>query len=216
MEQIIAHEHFGSQNTSSKRLYKKGEVVYYEDTPSFGFFYVSKGTIKIFTQDSQGREVILRLAKTGDIFGHAFLFGQRNHINSAKAVEETECDFVEGVKFQSTIINNPGLGFMVMKKIGKELSLFQNRCVDLMKKNVRERLASYFYYMSLHHSENDEDGLKINVQLSREEIASIIGTANETAIRFISEFKELGLIREEDRFFHILDKERLANMGRLE
>lgn len=211
MEQILNYE---SENFSSKRLYKKGEVIYYEETPSFGFFYVSTGTVKIFTQDSQGREVILRLAKSGDIFGHAYLFGQRNHHNSAKAVEETECHFIEGTKFYSLLVNKPDIGFIVMKKIGKELHLFQNRCVDLMKKNVRERLASYFYYMALHHSEYNEMGLKIKLQLSREEIASIIGTANETAIRFISEFKEMGLIREEDRYFLILDKDRLASLGR--
>ena len=69
--------------------------------------------------------------------------------------------------------------------------------------------------MAMNHSEQLPKGLKIKIQLSREEIASIIGTANETAIRFISEFKEIGLIYEEDRFIYIRDKERLASIGRV-
>lgn len=215
MDQIIQHYQVGQESLASNRTYKKGDVLYNEDTPSFGLYYISKGTVKVYMTDRNGREVILRLATRGDIFGHGFLFGERNHKDSAKAMEETHCHFLDGNDFQNLMMKNPELGVEIMKKIGKELNLAQNRCVDLIKKNVRERLACYFYYMAKNHSDVNEKGIKINLQLSREEIASIIGTANETAIRFISEFKELGLIQEEDRFFHILDQDKIASIGRI-
>lgn len=215
MEHGIQDHQFESETVSNKRIYKKGEVIYYEDTPAFGFYYIKSGTVKIFSTDSVGKEVILRLATDEDIFGHGHLLGHKHHMNSAQAVEETICHFFDGNEFQRLMIRNPNLMGTVMKKIGEELSLIQDRCVDLMKKNVRERLASYFHYMTTHHSEKSEQGMKIRVHLSREEIASIIGTAHETAIRFIGEFKEMGLIREEDRVFYILDQERLRSMGKL-
>ena len=216
MEDLRQDHQFESETISNKRVYKKGEVIYYEDTPAFGFYYIKSGTIKIFSSDNSGKEVILRLATSGDIFGHGHLLGHKNHMNSSQAVEETTCHFIDGNEFQSMVLRDPNLMGLVMKKIGHELSLIQDRCVDLMKKNVRERLASYFHYMTTYHSEATEQGMKIRVHLSREEIASIIGTAHETAIRFIGEFKEMGLIREEDRVFYILDQEKLRGMGRLQ
>ncbi len=215
MDQIIQHYQMGQQNVANNRVYKKGDVIYNEATPSFGLYYISQGTVKAFMTDRNGREVILRLASKGDIFGHGYLFGERNHKDSAKAMEETHCHFLDGNDFQSLMSKNPGLGVEIMRKIGKELNLAQSRCVDLIKKNVRERLACYFHYMAKNHSEQNDKGTRIKLQLSREEIASIIGTANETAIRFISEFKEMGLIQEEDRFFHILDHDRIASIGRI-
>lgn len=216
MEELLQDHQFESETVSNKRVYKKGEVIYYEDTPAFGFYYIKSGTIKIFSSDNNGKEVILRLATSGDIFGHGYLLGQKNHMNSSQAVEDTICHFIDGSEFQTMMMRNPYLMGIVMKKIGHELSLIQDRCVDLMKKNVRERLASYFHYMTTYHSEPTEQGMKIRIHLSREEIASIIGTAHETAIRFIGEFKEMGLIREEDRVFYILDQDRLKGMGRLQ
>lgn len=215
MEQIFEGTDPEAGKIVTKKTYKKGDIIYYEETLSYGVFYLGRGTVKIFTQDSNGREVILRLASKGDLLGHGFLLGEKNHRNSAKAIVETDCYFIEGRQFKDLLQNRPELSAMTMRKIGNELTIFQNRCVDLMKKNVRERLASYFCYMAGHHSIRRDQDLKITLQLSREEIASMIGTASETAIRFISEFKELGLISEEDRYFHVRNIEKLQNIGRL-
>lgn len=215
MEQTIENYPFDNEGPSNHKLYQKGEVIYLKDTPSFGFYYITKGTAKIFTTDSNGREVILRLARAGDIIGHEFLMGEMKHTDSARALEETVCQFLDGNEFHDLMMSNPSMGLLIMKKMKEELELIQDRCIDLIRKNVRERLASYFYYMSEYHAERDEKGIRIRVHLSREEIASLIGTANETAIRFIGEFKEMGLIQEEDRIFHILDKPRLGQIGRI-
>lgn len=215
MEQIIDDYPFKKESTSNHKLYHKGEVIYYKDTPSFGFYYITQGTVKIYTTDNNGREVILRLARSGDIIGHEFLMGENSHTDSAKALEDTVCQFLDGHEFHDLMMNNPSMGLLIMKKMKEELELIQGRCIDLIRKNVRERLASYFHYMSEYHSHEDDKGIRIRVHLSREEIASLIGTANETAIRFIGEFKEMGLIQEEDRVFHILDKPRLRQIARL-
>jgi CRP-like cAMP-binding protein len=199
----------------TERIYKKGETLFHEGTPSFGLYWINTGTVKVFTADPDGREVILRLASAGDIFGHGYIFGEKLHPNSAKAIEETHCQFLDGNHFNVLMQKDSELSMIILRKIGKELLMSQNRCVDLIKKNVRERLACHFYYMAQHHSTQDRPGTKIRIQLSREEIAAMIGTTSETAIRFISEFKEIGLIYEEDRFFHILDVSRLAAIGRL-
>ncbi len=216
MEDLMSQYVLQSKNPATKKIYHKGEIIFHEDIPCFGLYYLTSGTVKIYTTDLNGREIILRLASKGDIFGHGYLYDEMSHSNSSKALEETTCHFIDGREFQALMEQDPKMSHIIMNKMGEELILYQKRCVELIKKNVRERLACYFHYMAEKHSEKNSRGIKIKLQLSREEIASMIGTANETAIRFISEFKELGLIEEEERFFHILDKDRLALMARPE
>jgi CRP-like cAMP-binding protein len=198
-----------------QRVFKKGEILYYENTPSFGLYCIESGTVKIISKDSKSREVILRLASEGDIFGYNHLIGEKLHKNTAKAVEDTRCYFIDEMALRDLMLNDPALSGEIMKLIGRELMDSHDRCIELIKKNVRQRLASYFRYMSHKHGVEVNGKIKIRVQLSREEIASIIGTASETTIRFISEFKELGLIQEEDRFFHIMNPEGLNSIGHL-
>jgi CRP-like cAMP-binding protein len=215
MEDFI-HDYLLQTLPSGKgKVYQKGEIIYHEDTPSYGLYYISSGTVKIYTSDQSGREIILWLASGKDIFGHRYLMDEKNHQESAKAVEESICHFIDGKDFQDKMQLVPELRQIIFQKIGKEIHHYQKRCVELMRKNVRERLASYFYHMTMNHGESTQDGFKIKIQLSREEIASVIGTANETAIRFISEFKELGLIVEKDRYFYIPDKEKIASLSEL-
>lgn len=197
------------------RKFSKGDTIYYDQTPSFGFYYISEGSVKIFTTDQNGREVIIRIATKGDIFGHEFFFGNRLNRGSVKAMENTLCQFLRGDDFTALMLKNSNLGLEMLKIIGLEMERMQDRYIDIVKKNVRERLASYFHYMAKNHSEPHQRGLRINLQLSREEIACMIGTANETTIRFISEFKELGLIKEENKYFHIIDYDKLLSIGKL-
>jgi CRP-like cAMP-binding protein len=195
--------------------FKKGEILYTEKSIANGLFWIVSGTVKIYSTDKDSREVILRLATNGDVIGHGFIFGNQIHTDSAKVIEDTRCLFLKEDDFQNLLQTNPGYALLLMKKFGKEIMWTQNRCIDLMRKNVRERLACYFHYMAQNYGIEDSLGTKVKIQLSREEIASMIGTANETAIRFISEFKSMGLIQEEERFFHILRPEELATIGKI-
>lgn len=195
--------------------FKKGDLLYSENTRANGLFWIVSGTVKVYSTDKDSREVILRLATQGDVVGHGFIFGNQIHTDSVKVIEETKCLFLGENDFQHFLQSNPESALILMKKFGKEIMWTQNRCIDLMRKNVRERLACYFHYMAQNYGVEDTRGTKVKIQLSREEIASMIGTANETAIRFISEFKAMGLIQEEERFFHILRPEELATIGKV-
>jgi len=197
-----------------QRVYRKGEILYYENTPSLGLYSIRSGTVKIYTRDKTGKEIILKLATAGDMFGYGHFMGEKIHMDSAKAIEDTECDFINASELKLLMEQDAEFAESLFSMMGKELKDSQKKCKDLIRKNVRERLASYFDYMVKNHSEVTDGKIKIRVQLSREEIASIIGTASETAIRFISEFKEMGLIVEEDKYFHILKPDELISIGR--
>lgn len=197
------------------RVYKKGEILYYEKTPSLGLYCISEGTVKVYTTDDKGREMIKRLSTKGDIFGYSHILGDKTHRDAARALEETQCYFIDIRSLEELLESNPQFSARLMKEIGKELTYSQMRCMGLIRKSVRERLAWHFHYMINHHGEDMGGKVRIKLQLSRDEIASLIGTASETAIRFISEFKEMGILEEEDRCFHVVDQEKLFKIGRL-
>ena len=194
-------------------LYKKGETIFHEGTPSSGIYCLDEGMVKVFKTEDDGREIILRLAGSGDFIGHTCISGSKLHINSAIAIEDTLCCFFEVNQFLSMLETNPVFMRNVLDKVENELGEAHYRSVNFIRKSVRERLAVYFISMATAYGEICDEGIRISIRLSREEIASYIGTAHETAIRFISEFKSLGLIREEQKYFYVLNSEEMEKLA---
>ena len=192
--------------------YKKGEALFQQGTSSSGVFCLGEGVVKVFSSQDDGGEMIHRLASGGDLVGHHYLNETKTHQRSAVAVEDTSCCYFSASSFTSSLEHRPQLLLKVLKKVEDELTVALDQNINLVKKSVRERLASYFLEMSAQFGEASAEGMKINVQLTREEIASYLGTAHETAIRFISEFKALGFVIEKEKFFYVLEPKALEEL----
>ena len=193
--------------------FRKGEIIYHQDTSCFGVHCLESGTVKIFTQEEDGKEIINRISKAGDLLGHTSLFGEKKYRESAKALEATSCCFIETAEIKELLQSSPNLSTFFMQKISQELFESNLRNADMVRKNVRERLANYFIKMSKHLGHEKNSQMFFTPHLSREEIASYIGSAHETVIRCISEFKELGYIHEENKTFYILNKDKLNHLS---
>lgn len=194
--------------------YRKGEIIFHQDTPSFGLHCIQSGSIKLFTQEEDGKEIIKRLAHAGDFIGHSSAFGSKSYVESAKVLEDTICCFIETQHFKSFLDTSPQFLSEFLKTISLELAEASNRHADMIRKSVKARLASYLVKMA-EDSVPEDERYQFTHHLSREEMASYIGSAHETVIRCLSEFKELGYIEEENRSFTILNKERLIHLGGL-
>jgi CRP-like cAMP-binding protein len=109
----------------------------------------------------------------------------------------------------------PTVTLQIMKKMSQEISASENRNAAMSQKNVRERLAELLLELKQSYGINENGRYRLDIRLTREEIASMVGTANETIIRFISEFKDEGLIQQEGKVIYLVDEKRLmqtANM----
>lgn len=202
-----------------RHVYKRGDILFHQGTARSGVFCINQGIVKIFTTDRHGSEIISHLASGGDLLGYRHNPHRPIHFNSAMALDNVSCCFLDMTHLKKLLEENPLLMFNMIGNMEKELSEAHDRNCNLINKNVRERLAYYFHTMTMKHGDLTSEGVRINVRLTREEIGSYIGTAHETAIRFISEFKSLGLIREEERFFYVLkplDIAQLAGQGTVE
>lgn len=193
-------------------VYKKGQNLFVQGNHPYGLYCVSRGNIKVSKVGADGKESIVRIVKGGDVIGHRSLFTDQNYTATATAMEDSTVCFLDKKFIMKAIQEMPSVAMNIIEKLSRDMGAAENKVSSFHQKNVRERLAELLLLLKESHGEQTEDGhIKINIKLTREEMATMIGTANETLIRFISEFKDEGLIEQDGKFIIIKDEDELMN-----
>ncbi len=192
-------------------FFRKGDVIIEEGQNPKGIFCLKTGKCKLFTRGFNGKEQILRIAQSGDVIGYRSLLSEEKFSASAVTLEDTWACFIPETYFLKVLTHNPKFNREIMKVAMHELGAAGKQITSLAQKTVRERLADEFLNLEKRMGLDDEGF--INVSLTREEIANVIGTATESAIRLISEFKSDDLIEVKGRRFRLLDHEKLKKIS---
>ncbi len=195
--------------------FKKGQTLFMQGNPPFGMYCVRTGIIKVTQIGTDGKESIVRLAKAGDTIGHRSLFSEEAYKATATALEEAKVCFYDKKYIKKLVTQEPSVAYNLISHLGKELGSAESRLTSFSQKNVRERLAELLLILKEGYGEKVEDRIKLNIKLTREEMASIIGTASETLIRFFTEFKSEGLIEQEGKTIFIVDEDRLLDFANI-
>ncbi|MCP4914692.1 MAG: Crp/Fnr family transcriptional regulator [Oligoflexia bacterium] len=197
-------------------LYKKGQTLFVQGNHPFGLYCISSGNIKVTKTGPDGKESIVRIVTGGDVIGHRSLFTEEYYKATATAMEDSRVCFLDKKFIMKVIQDQPSVSLNVINKLSRDMGAAENKVSSFHQKNVRERLAELLLLLKESHGEVLENGkVKINIKLTREEMATMIGTANETLIRFISEFKEEGLITQDGKNIIIEDEETLLDWANL-
>lgn len=197
-------------------VYKKGQNLFIQGNHPFGIFCISSGNIKVTQTGADGKESIIRIVKGGDILGHRSLFTSEHYRATATAMEDTKACFLDKSFIMKTIENNPSVSLNIIEKLSKDMGAAESWSSSLHQKNVRERLAELLLLLKESHgSQIEEKKTMIDLKLTREEMATMVGTASETVIRFISEFKNEGIIEQEGKKIVIIDEEKLLDWANL-
>jgi CRP-like cAMP-binding protein len=159
---------------------------------------------------ANGKVQIVKLTQKGELLGQRSLISDEPANLSAIAVEDMEVCFIPKSEILGFLNKNNDFSMGVMKTVCGDLKDADDTLVDLAQKNVKERLAQTLLYLEEKFGVLGDQSLRL--RLSREEIASIIGTATESCIRLLSEFKKLGLIELNGKKITILDKVKLKKM----
>lgn len=191
--------------------FNKGETVFEDGELPSGVYFIKKGTAKLSKMGVYGKEQILRFIKEGDMIGYRSLLCGENFQAKAEAMSDMECTFLPADFFLHILEVDPKLSFAMLQKISFELGESANTVTFLAQKTVRERLAEILLLLEQKLGTDPEGFIKIS--LTREEIANFVGTATESAIRLISEFKHDGLIEADGRNIKILNHEKLIKLG---
>ncbi|MEB2784768.1 Crp/Fnr family transcriptional regulator [Algoriphagus persicinus] len=193
--------------------HRKGQMLYYEEAKPLGVFCVNSGVIKIFKTASSGKEQIMHLAKKGDLLGYSALLGEENYTNSAMVIEDAKICFIPKETFLKALVSNGPFFKRLTRALSHEIGVMEEKLVDASQKSIRERLAYLLLQLANSYGLDGGDHQQIDLVLSREEIASLIGTATESVIRLLSEFKKDKLIELRGKKIVILDKEGLVKLS---
>ncbi|MEA3317714.1 MAG: Crp/Fnr family transcriptional regulator [Bacteroidota bacterium] len=190
---------------------KRGASIYNEGDNINGIYCVSDGILKIFKTGIDGREQIIAFAKKGDIIGYRSILSKERACSTAKVISDAQLCFIPINSFLSFIKNNSDFAIAVMNKTCKELGEANSYITDIAQKTVRERLAEILLKLEINFG-TDADKI-LQITLTREELANIVGTATESVIRLLSEFKKDKIINLEGRKIIILEKQKLTNIS---
>ena len=193
------------------RQYKRGDILYQEGNRISGFFCINSGIIKVFKTGFDGKEQIIRFAKKGDIIAYRSVLSNELACTSAKVIEDCQVCFIPSEILTSFIKTNPLYALELLKLACHELGEANSFITDIAQKTVRERLAEVLLFLVSDFGLDNDNFL--NISLTREELANIIGTATESVIRLLSEFKSDKLVELNGRKIRILDTKGLEKIS---
>jgi CRP-like cAMP-binding protein len=193
------------------RQFKRGEILYNEGSRISGFYCINSGIIKVFKTGLDGKEQIIRFAKPGDIIAYRSVLSNEVACTSAKVIEDSRVCFIPADILISLVKSNSSFAHELLKLACHELGEANSFITDIAQKSVRERLAEILLLLV------DDFGLDENnylqISLTREELANIVGTATESVIRLLSEFKSDKLVELTGRRIKILNKKSLQKIS---
>lgn len=200
-------------STKACYVYKRGQVIFSEGIPPTGLFCIHTGKVKVFKTGDEGREKIVRLAGDGDVIGYRALLTGTPSTVSAAALEESVVCCIPQDTFFKLVRSNGTFSMRIIELLSAELGRAEEQIVHIAQRPVRERLAEALLLLKKTYGTEDGDSSALSVRLSREELAGIVGTAVETLVRAIAEFKKERLIGTDKRKIRILDLPRLIEIG---
>lgn len=195
--------------------YKKNQVVFHEGTRPQGVFCINSGKIKVYKTGSEGKDQIIRILKPGDLMGYRAMLSEDQYPVSAETLEETSICFIPKSDFIDVLNGDSSFTQTIIKSMSKDLGDMANSLTNLAQKPVRERLAGALLMLKDTYGMDDHDNGPVEINLTREDLANIVGTATETLIRLLHDFKEEELIETQGRKIRVLDATKLLRIANL-
>jgi len=195
----------------TSRLVKKGEAIFQEGEHVNGVFCVENGVCKLTKLSTNGKDQIVKLVKKGELLGQRSMISEEPANLSAIALEDMQVCFIPRTDMMAFFNENNNFSMNVMRTICGDLREADDIMVAMAQKSVKERLALALLHLEDNFGTNPDGSLRL--MLSREEIASMIGTATESCIRLLSDFNKNGLIALSGKKITILDRNKLQRMA---
>ncbi|SDD13056.1 Crp/Fnr family transcriptional regulator [Pedobacter soli] len=182
---------------------KKGEQLFAEGDPVNGIYFVYSGTIKVHKKWDNEKELIIRFARKGDVIGHLGLGKNPVYPVSATALEEATVCFIDLQFFRSSLRVNPDFTYQLMDFFAAELQESHERMRNLAHMSVKGRIANAILALQAQFG-TDVSGA-IDLDISRQDVASYSGTTYETLFKIFTEFSKTGKISAQGKRISILD-----------
>ena len=201
-------EHFTLQ------CYKKNEVIHCEDETPTHLMCLLSGKVKIYKDGVGGRSQIIRMIKPVGYFGYAAYFAGKDYVTAAAAFEASTVCLIPMTAIQRLIAENNDLALFFTKQLSFDLTVADERTVNLTQKHIRGRLAESLLFLKESYG-LEEDGSTLSIYLSREDLANLSNMTTSNAIRTLSQFAIERLITIDGRKIKIIDEEKLKKISKI-
>ena len=198
-------------NCKTSYTIKKGELIFEEGEVTNGVYCIKEGVCKMTKLSANGKDQIVKLVKSGELLGQRSMISEEPANLSAIALEDMEVCFVPKAEIMQFFNQNNQFSMNIMRTICGDLKEADDQMVSMAQKSVKERLAQTLIYLEDTFGNNEDGSLRI--QLSREELAGIIGTATESCIRLLSDFNKSELIAISGKKIIIKNKKELRKLS---
>ncbi|ANQ50646.1 Crp/Fnr family transcriptional regulator [Flammeovirga yaeyamensis] len=190
-------------------FFKKGQPIFQEESVPTGVFCISEGLVKVTKLGSNGKEQILRIAKPGDFVGYKSLIKGSRYRASAIAIEDSSICHIPKAIFMELLHENVAFYQQIVHLLCEVIDNAESKLTDIAYKPVRGRIAEALLLLDKAFEDKEQ------ITLTREDLAGLVGTVKETAIRIISEFKHEKLIEINKRSIKIINPDGLVKISHL-
>lgn len=190
-EEVLEEFEMGKTTTH----YKRGQVVFHEGQNPYGVYCMTSGKVKLTKYTPQGKSYIARIANSGDLLGYRSFLTHETYSATAETLEDSSICFLDKTIFLKALQNHPQFALQLLTKLGEDLKAAEDKARDLAYRSVQERLAELLLTLKESFGEEMENNqIKLNVQMTREEMASMLGTTVETTVRQLTLLKQKGIL----------------------
>ncbi len=197
-------------DNSNVNVYKKTQVIYMEGNYPNKLFFIKKGKVKTFKSTDLGKELTIDLLNEGDFLGYTALIENSPYKESAEAFEDCELSIISKEDFDLLLNNNMEVATKFIKLLAKNVSEKENQLLSMAYNSLRKRVADALLILQEKYKNDEQD--KFSIHISREDLANIAGTATESLIRTLSDFKNEKLIEIKNGNIIIENEKKLKSM----
>jgi CRP-like cAMP-binding protein len=194
----------------TEHRYKRGEVIFREGAYPMGIYFIVKGKVKKYKADRDGTEQIIYVANTGELLGYHAVFSGDYYPDSAAVIEDSVIACIPKEDFMEVLNRSELLTRRLLKTLSHEFSVLANSLTMFARRSVRERLALQLIVVREKYKRDLEPGQVVEIDLSRDDLASLVGTARENVVRMLSEFKGEGILETRGRKIIVRDIKKLV------
>ncbi|MCB1198579.1 MAG: Crp/Fnr family transcriptional regulator [Deltaproteobacteria bacterium] len=192
--------------------YSCRDVLFQQGDQAKGLYCIQTGKVKLYKSDTQGHQKIVHIAGPGEMIGYRSMIAEVPFEASAECIENSTMCFIHKKDFEQLLKNDVEFLMKVTRSLAKSLGQAQTNELNLAHKHIDQRFADLLVYLSNRFGKNCSEGIKIDLNLSRQEIADFIGSTQESAIRIMSTFKKIGIIQVDKKCITIIDHNKLVEM----
>ena len=194
---------------SVDKYFNRGEIIFFDGDEGNGFYLVVEGAVNVYKVSSEGKEQIFHIVKEGETIGAVPVFSGKSFPANARAISKSHLLFFPREKFMNLITNNPSLTMNILALLSMRLREFTIQVENLSLKEIPGRLAAYLLYLS--EEQGDKDVIKLNI--SKLQLANILGTGPESLSRALGNMKNRKLVEEEGTSIRLINRGALESLA---